>query len=404
MLLSFFNYTLYVADASITTMISSLSDRSIYTSLEHSNYLNQASLGLLSTPTVRAMHGYLDDIGRHGNMFLTDAEELGLLAPLRNRASTILNCRPAELAIVGSAGEMLSQLPYLLQPDQGKKIIAASTDFPAITRPWIAYAKHQDIEIQFVDDTADVDLTDSLIDAIDNRTAVVIVSYVQFSTGSQVNCSRLRDATNTVGARLVVDVTQAAGAIPIDAMAWRPDVMVCSGYKWLGGHGGVGLAVIAPELLTATPPLPGWMGAEDPFDMQATRLPLAIGARRYTQSTMSYVSIIGLGVAIEELLALGPQKIRSHATGLKNLLLHELVGTGWTPYRSADDHSASSHIVSLSHPRSESSETLRQLLSAKIICSVRNGRVRVSLSHFNESADIYAIVKTLKQITGDRQN
>ncbi|MEE8262455.1 MAG: aminotransferase class V-fold PLP-dependent enzyme, partial [Gammaproteobacteria bacterium] len=317
-------------------MISSLSDRSQYSSLTICTYLNQASLGLICQPAVSAMHTYLDDIGRHGNLNMSDTDEVAFFTPLREQAAALMNCPPERLAIMSSAGEMLSQLPYLFRPSAGSKIIAVSSDFPAITRPWIAYAEPHDIELQFVDEHIDHDLTEALIQNIDERTTVVAVSYVQFSTGTRTDIHRLREATRQVGAMLVVDVTQAAGAIPIDAKSWEADVVVCSGYKWLGGHGGVGLAVMSPEFLKQSPPAPGWMGAPDPFDMQATRLPLANDARRYTQSTMSYVSLTGLTVGIGELLAMELEKIEAHARSLASLLVEELDGSGWAPFRSID--------------------------------------------------------------------
>ncbi len=381
-------------------MVSALSNRAHYNSLNQGVYLNQASLGLVGEPAVAAMHNFLDTVARHGNMNLTDAEEVGLFAPLRGPAAKLMNCATDQLAILGSAGEMLCQLPSLFNPRAGSKVIAVSSDFPAITRPWIAYAERHDLEIQFVTETADEDLTDTLINAIDDRTSVVMVSYVQFSTGSIVDCLRLREASRRVGARFILDVTQAAGAVPIDTAGWQPDVTVCSGYKWLGGHGGVGLAVLAPDLLDKTPPAPGWMGAPDPFDMQAMQLPLAKGAARYTQSTMSYISIVGLGVAIGELLALDPTKIKAHADDLASVLLTGLDGSGWAPFRHADDPAASTHIVTLGHPDAGADETLQSLHDANITCSIRNGRVRVSLAHYNEAADVHTIVAALKNSQG----
>jgi cysteine desulfurase/selenocysteine lyase len=376
-------------------MISSLSDRSQYNSLANAVYLNQASLGLVGQPAVSAMHAYLDDIGRHGNMRLTDAEEVALLNPLRDKASILMNCEAEQLAIMSSAGEMLSQLPYLLNPPAGGKFISVSTDFPAITRPWIAYAESHDIELEYVVDQKSTDLTDSIVECIDSRTAVVAVSYVQFSTGTRTNIGRLRKATRDVGAYLVVDVTQAAGAVPIDTTDWEADVVVCSGYKWLGGQGGVALAVIAPELLTLTPPSPGWMGAPDPFDMQATKLPLAHGARRFTQSTMSYISISGLSVAVAELLTLGADKIEAHANSLAKLLHQELKGSGWTSFRSIEDEAASSHIISLECPDKNIENTLVMMRNSKIVCGGRNGRIRVSIAHFNDESDIRALAAIL---------
>ncbi len=378
-------------------MISSLSDRSHYSSLTDAIYLNQASLGLTGQPAVSAMHAYLDDIGRHGNMNLTDADEVALFTPLRENASSLMNSASENLAIMSSAGEMLSQLPYLFNPQAGGKFISVATDFPAITRPWIAYAQTHEIELKFVNEQADIDLTDALIETIDESTAVVAVSYVQFSTGTQTDIHRLREATRKVGAYLVVDVTQAAGAIPIDTKGWEADIVVCSGYKWLGGQGGVGLAVLASELLQKTPPAPGWMGAPDPFDMQATKLPMAAGARRYTQSTMSYMSIIGLNVALGELLDMGATRIEAHSQSLARLLDEELQGTAWTPFRPTDNKAASAHIITLSNPASDVECTLKAMRDANIICGSRNGRIRVSIAHFNDENDIRALVNILRQ-------
>ena len=378
-------------------MIFSLSDRTQYSSLEDAIYLNQASLGLTGQPAVSAMHAYLDDVGRHGNMNLTDAQEVSLFAPLRKNAATLMNCPPEQLAIMSSAGEMLSQLPYLFNVPTGSKFLSVSTDFPAITRPWIAYAETHDIRLQFINEQIDIDLTDALIKAIDESTAVVAVSYVQFSTGTLSDIYRLREATRKVGAHLVVDVTQAAGALPIDAKGWEADIVVSSGYKWLGGQGGIGLAVVAPSFLKRTPPAPGWMGAPDPFDMQATKLPLADDARRFTQSTMSYMSMAGLTVSMGELLAMGVENIEAHGKSLAKLLHEKLTGTGWTPFRSIDDKAASAHIITLGNPASNVENTLRTIRNANIVCSSRNNRIRVSIAHFNDENDIQAFVKILQK-------
>lgn len=378
-------------------MIFSLSDRTQYNSLTDAIYLNQASLGLTGQPSVSAMHAYLDDIGRHGNMNLTDAQEVALFAPLRKNAAALMNCPPEQLAIMSSAGEMLSQLPYLFNVPAGSKFLSVSTDFPAITRPWIAYAETHDIALQFVDEQVGVDLTDALIEAIDESTAVVAVSYVQFSTGTRSDVYRLREATRKVGAYLVVDVTQAAGAVPIDAKGWEADIVVSSGYKWLGGQGGIGLAVVAPVFLKKTPPAPGWMGAPDPFDMQATKLPLANDARRFTQSTMSYMTMAGLTVSLGELLTMGAGNIEAHAQSLARLLDEKLKGTDWAPFRSTDDKAASAHIISLGNPAGNVENTLLKIRNANIVCGSRNRRIRVSIAHFNDENDIQTFVKILQQ-------
>ena len=239
------------------------------------------------------------------------------------------------------------------------------------------------------------DLTDTLIEAIDESTSVVAVSSVQYATGTVVDISRLRQSTVQVGARLIVDATQAAGAMRVDAAAWDADAVVASGYKWLGGHGGVALAIMSPRLLEQIPPLPGWMGASDPFEFDATSVSLANDARRYTQSTMSYVSMAGLVVAIEQLLSLDETRIEAHARSLAAMLASEASKYGWQPFRSVGDPAASPHIISLGRPRESAQAIVERLRSQNIVCGTRGGRIRISLAPYNDASDVDTLVEAL---------
>jgi selenocysteine lyase/cysteine desulfurase len=170
---------------------------------------------------------------------------------------------------------------------------------------------------------------------------------------------------------------------------------VSSGYKWLGGHGGVAIAAIEPALVDETPPLPGWMGAPDPFKFDATRMLLAEDARRYTQSTMSYVSVVGLTTALDQLLMAGMEKVEDHAARLSRLLVDAIEPYGWLPFRRLDDPAASSHIISLQRRPDDLAGMATRLRDVGIVCSSRGGRLRVSLAPYNNEDDIEALVEAL---------
>ena len=375
--------------------MTALTPHTHYASLADCVYLNQASLGLLGQPAVEAMHRFVDDVARHGNWNMSDADEVRFFEELRERAARLFGATGDRIAILSSASELLGQIPLLIPPIGGRKILAVATDFPAVTRPWLRLAASGDCQVQFVEDDPASDLTDDLITALDRQTALIAVSCVQYATGTQLDVPRLQIAANQAGARLVIDATQAAGALAIDATAWDADVVVSSGYKWLGGHGGVALAVMAPSLLERMPPLPGWMGAPDPFDFDATQVLLADDARRYTQSTMSYVSIAALTASLDQLLSLGAAQIETHARRLSATLIERVSKNGWQPFRDPSDRAASPHIVSLMRPGQELESTLEALRTAKIVCSSRGGRVRVSLAPYNDEGDIDSLVAAL---------
>jgi selenocysteine lyase/cysteine desulfurase len=95
---------------------------------------------LIGQPAVAAMHTFIDNVARHGNLFMSDADEVGYCHKLRERAAKLFHADPSCVAIVASASEMLGQLPLLLRLKPGATVLAVSTDFPAITRPWLRMA------------------------------------------------------------------------------------------------------------------------------------------------------------------------------------------------------------------------------------------------------------------------
>lgn len=376
-------------------VISSLFDRSDYPTLTDAIYLNQASLGLIGQPAVDAMHGFLDGIGRHGNLYMSDDDEVGFLDALRFRAARLFQSEAGRIAILSSASELLGQVPLMLPPPPGAKVMAVSSDFPAITRPWLRLAERGGCRLDFVDDNPESDLTDDLITRIDDQTFLIAVGHVQYATGTVIDIPRLQAVTAEAGVRLIVDATQGAGAMETRIKSWDADIVVSSGYKWLGGHGGVAIGVISRQLLQETPPLPGWMGAPDPFEFDATRILLAEGGRRYTQSTMSYVSVAGLTAAIDQLLTVGAHKLERHAGRLGHILVDAVEPYGWHPFRHLNDPAASLHIISLGSQGDDLEEVSERLRTAGIVCSGRGGRLRVSLAPYNDESDIAAFANAL---------
>ena len=376
-------------------MSSSISDRSQYPCLSDSVYLNQSSLGLIGQPAVAAMHHFLENVARHGNLYMSDSDEINYCHALRGVAGRLFHNDPSRIAILASASELLGQFPLLLRLKPNATILAVSSDFPAITRPWVRQSYFEKIRVRFVDDLPDRDLTDAIIDAIDETTGVIAVGSVQYATGTLVDVGRLARSAQKVGAFLIVDATQAAGAMRVDTSTLAADAIVTSGYKWLSGHGGVGLAAVSESLLKQLPILPGWMAASNPFDFDAKSLSFASDARRFTQSTMSYVSIAGLTVSIEQLLSLGENRLEAHARQLAAMLVDGAREYGWKPFHDVHGVPASPHIISLAHSRQSAGETVEKLRDQRIICSARGGRVRVSFAPYNDAGDVMKLLQAL---------
>src|SRR5258705_8286057 len=235
---------------------------------------------------------HLTETAQYGNLHLTDEQEIRVLDDLRRAGATLLGAPLECVAVIGGASAGLATAASLIR---GDGVVLVSTDFPSVTYPWLVQATRDgpDRTVTWVDDTPDRDLTDALVEAIRPGVAAVCVSAVMYATGSQIEGARLAKHAHAVGARLVVDATQLAGAGPVDMTGWEADVVVTSGYKWLSGHRGAGLLAGAPNLLDVLPPQPGWMGTERPFSFDPRHLRPPRGARRFEQSTIAYASALG---------------------------------------------------------------------------------------------------------------
>jgi len=155
---------------------------------------------------------------------------------------------------------------------------------------------------------------------------------------------------------------------------------------------------VSASLLEEDPPLPGWFGTDSPFDFEATSLSFAADARRFTQSTMSYISMAGLATALDHLMRLEESQLEAHPRQLSRRLIHGAHAHGWTPFRALEDASASPHIVSLTHSEFGAERVTDVLRRNRIVCGVRNGRIRVSLAPYNNSVDVDALIDVLASI------
>ena len=371
-------------------MICSLSNRKSYGCLKKFTYFNQASLGLISDASTKKMTDFINNIARFGNIYISDEDELHLVDKLRKNASILLGGQTEQTAVLSSASELLSQIPYILKPSQKSEILLIETDFPAVTRPWLQYCKNHNCSVKFIKENPEEDLTDKVISNISTDTSIIALSFIQYSTGTKLDADIISKIAKAKGIKLVIDITQALGAVPIFAEKWNADFLVSSGYKWLGGHGGVSLAYLSKDILNKNPLNAGWMGAPNPFKMEPAKCEYFRNAKSYTQSTMSYVSIVGLDKSIKEIIKLNPSKIENHSKKISTYLMKNINKKKWQIYHNEKNINKSFHIIAIK-PKSKHLEPIKvfkKLKKKNVICSLRDNRLRLSIAHFNNQKDI----------------
>ncbi len=92
------------------------------------------------------------------------------------------------------------------------------------------------------------------------------LSLVLFRSGALQDVRPVVEQAHRVGARVVLDVYQAAGTVPLDLAALGVDFAVGGSVKWLCGGPGAGYLYVRPDLVsTVEPAVVGWAGHRAPF-------------------------------------------------------------------------------------------------------------------------------------------
>jgi selenocysteine lyase/cysteine desulfurase len=228
--------------------------------------------------------------------------------------------------------------------------------------------------------------TESLLAAVDERTALIAVSHVLSADGERADLVRLRAAADAVGARIFADVTQSLGVLGLDLAESRPDYLAVHGYKWLLCPRGAAW-LVTRHYDELRPLMPSWKSAAD-GGYFGGRLQLAAGAARCDASP-AWLSWIGAEAAIALLSALPGSAVERHCLDLAAAFRDAALEAGATPVSTGrPSHIAAVHV---SDPASVSA----RLRSGRVRARLLGGRLRVGFHYFNNDQDVAAAVRAL---------
>jgi selenocysteine lyase/cysteine desulfurase len=380
--------------------MASLAPREHFPHLEEVVYLNAGSIGLMPTPVQEAATAFERDIWLRGTTGFDEAAETGCLEDARDAAARLLAADRDDVAIVKSATEAFGMFAWWVQPLEGTNVVTIDIEHPSTAYPWLRVARETGAEERLVrvwDDPASLSL-DLLAEHVDEQTSVIVVSYVQYSTGFRFVLRELADLAHAPGALLAVDATQAAGMAPIDVAADDLDLLVAGGYKWLCGPFGAAVAWLRPELRERfDPPIVGWRSTVDPYTFDSRTMPLAPTARSMEYSTMGYGSAVALGRALEYVNELGVDRILAHDQALATRLADGLERLGSQILTPRDDAHRGG-IVTARYPGRDGEAVAGQLNDAGVIVSPRFGATRYSLHFFNDESDVDRALERVERI------
>ncbi|HEY8352021.1 MAG TPA: kynureninase [Sphingomonadales bacterium] len=226
-------------------------------------YIDGNSLGALPRTTAARLADVVTrewghDLIRSWNtaQWITYPQRLG------DRIATLIGAAPGTVVAADSTSINLYKLAAAALKLQSprRKVVTEPGNFPTDLYILQGLARYMDIELVTVP-------RDRLLDAVDDATALVVLTHVHYKTGEMFPMGEVTRAVQAKGALMLWDLSHSAGAVPVDLAGANADLAVGCGYKYLnGGPGAPGFLYVAPRLQERIdPPLGGWMGHAAPF-------------------------------------------------------------------------------------------------------------------------------------------
>jgi kynureninase len=166
------------------------------------------------------------------------------------------------------------------------KVVYESLMFPTVSYVWKAEERRGAVvELVPSADGVTVD-ADAVCAAIDERTIVVPLQHVVFSTGFIQDVKKIATRAAEVGAHVILDCYQSIGTIPIDVVDLGVSFACGGSVKYLCGGPGAGWLYVRKDLIDRFEPrVTGWFGNSHPFAFSMPEQSYAEGIMRYLGGT-----------------------------------------------------------------------------------------------------------------------
>ena len=277
------------------------------------------------------------------------------------------------------------------------RIVMTDLEFPSNTYLFEGFRRYG-AEIVYVKspDAMRTDL-DALLDAIDERTLLVPLSYVLFRSAYIQKAAAVIEKAHRVGARVILDVYQAAGTVPLEIERLGADFAVGGSVKWLCGGPGAGYLYVRPDLADRLEPgIVGWAAHARPFDFAVGRIEYADAPERFQSGTPNVPSLYSARAGYEIVREIGVPAIREKSLRLTRRLMDLAREAGFrinTP--EADEERGGAVIVDVPDGQAVAEELIRR----EVIVDYRPGAgIRMAPHFYNTEPEIEHAMSVLASL------
>lgn len=352
--------------------------REEFAALEGLSYCNTASTGPLPARAVAVLAECNRDRARPDLWTVERAN--GIMQRSRELSAKLIGASASEIALMPNTTTGLNVAARALPLGPGDVVLTFDREFPSNVYPWLVRAS-DGIVLERIPSTAegwpDEARLHERLAAPEVR--AVQVSLTQFSNGYTIDLDALSRATRALDKWLIVDAIQGCGQLPVDVSRTPVDFLACGAQKWLLSPWGTGFLYVRAELITRFPPcFAGWAsfkGTDDYSQLTVYDPRPWDDARRFELITLPVQDFAAMNESISLILDAGVPAIADRLQELHRPWLRWAEDTGGTITSPRGERGSGILCV---RPAGDVRQVYAQLVADGVICSLREGSIRLS--------------------------
>jgi kynureninase len=366
-------------------------------------YLDGNSLGRLPRATLERLTAFVRE--EWGGRLIRGWAESWVELPVTvgdELGVALLGAAPGQTVIADSTSVCIYKLLHAaadLRPGRDEIVIDA-TNFPTDRYLVDSVAAARGLTVRWLDPELVENVTTATLDGVvGERTAVVVLSHVDYRSGTLLDLPALTEAVHAAGAVVIWDLCHSVGVVPIELDAVGADFAVGCTYKYVNaGPGAPAFVYVAQRhLAEARQPIAGWWSAADLFAMGDTYEASAT-IRRMLSGTPSVAGILAVQQGVRLIAEAGVAAIRAKSEALTAYAVELLDAAGLEIVTPRDPALRGSHVT-VRHP--DARAVTERLVERGVVPDFREpDLIRLGLSPLTTSyAELAAATRILVDVT-----
>ncbi len=355
-------------------------------------YFNYASTAPISTIVKERINEFIKERSEDA---LDDYWAFKAIADeTKNIIGEMINCSGDRIAFLDNTANGIICLALGIDWKSGDRIILNDVEFPANVYPFLQL-KEKGVEVDILKSKNGIVTAEQIIDAIQPRTKLISISFVQFLSGYRIDLEKIGKVCRERGIIFSVDSIQGLGAIRLDVEKFNIDFLANGTQKWMLGLQGLAFIYVRKELQDKMKSAPiGWLAVKDAWKLLDFDLTTKETAERFQPGTLNNLGIYAFNSSMKFLKEFGFDEIEKQILSNSRYFIDELAKIG---YKSSLHSLPEKHLSGIVSFKTENGQKiLDHLNQKKIVCSLREGYIRFAPHFFNTKQDIDFVVDALK--------